>query len=535
MIQKINQTLKRQLDQIKGSLFALVTEDSRRRGHVAGILLLFSLIMLVAWYKMVVFGAGVAPSGSDGGQWLAFGHQIFSGESVRAGFQFYPPILPFAVQLVSLVVGPLIALKLVGIFTSVLLAVPVYFLLHKTLTPWLSAVLATTVTLTPFNNEILSFGGYPQLLGTSFLLFSIFFFLLGFNTGRRRWFLAASVAAAATIGSNVLPALVLVITSGLITLLFFYKLWRQSKGILFRRFRTALLWWFLPSVILSLPFSNIYFAYLATAASSTASPTQLTAMDIAGWANSAWLFEVVLWAGIASVVGFFFLLLGRAFFNNQVLLADASVALLLATCFGFSLMREIRFLGFFEISLILMMGFIPGILDLILTYLKARQFLGKLILIFMLSLVLVVGTVGHRRLLIAYEWYQVANTPVLNAFDWLRDNADSGSTVVTTGSDRGHNYGWWIEGYAHLPTYTAGNPFLFFNTEERTQVELARRILSPDTPPGEMRVLAEQHNIRFLFLDKKRLQKTLIDLYRAGFVKRFENDAILIMENKELQ
>jgi hypothetical protein len=66
-------------------------------------------------------------------------------------------------------------------------------------------------------------------------------------------------------------------------------------------------------------------------------------------------------------------------------------------------------------------------------------------------------------------------------------------------------------------------------------VELARRILSPDTLPGEMRVLAEQHNIRFLFLDKKCLQKTLIDLYRAGFVKRFENDAILIMENKELQ
>jgi hypothetical protein len=527
--------LRKQLNQIKDFLVHSVIVGSRSHKQGFGLCLLLFLMLLVAWYKWSLFGGNAAPSGSDGGQWLAFGHQIFSGESVRAGFQFYPPILPFAVQLVSLVVGPLIALKLVGIVTSVLLAVPVYFLLHKTLTPWLSAVLATTITLAPFNNEILSFGGYPQLLGTSFLLFSTFFFLMGFNTGRRRWFLAASAAAAATIGSNVLPAVVLVITSGLITLLFFHKLWRQNKGILFRRFRTALLWWFLPSVILSLPFSNIYFAYLATVTSSPASPTQLTAMDIAGWANSAWLFEVVLWAVIASVVGFFFLLLGRAFFNNQVLLADASVALLLASCFGFSLTREIRFLGFFEVSLILMMGFIPGIMDSVLAYLKARQFLGKLILIFVLSFVLAVGTVGHRRLLIAYDWYQVANTPVLNAFDWLRDNSDSGSTVVTTGTDRGHNYGWWIEGYAHLPAYTAGNPFLFLNTEERTQVELARRILSPDTLPGEMRVLAEQHNIRFLFLDKKCLQKTLIDLYRAGFVKRFENDAILIMENKELQ
>jgi len=225
--------------------------------------------------------------------------------------------------------------------------------------------------------------------------------------------------------------------------------------------------------------------------------------------------------------------LGRAFFDNQVLLAGASVALLLASCFGFLLMREIRFLGFFEICLILMMGFVPGILDSILTYLKARQFLGRLILTFVLIFVLIVGTIGHRRLLIAYDWYQVVNTPVLTAFDWLRDNADSGSIVVATGTDGGHNYGWWIEGYAHLPTYMAGDPFLFLDAEERTQVELARRILMLDTSPSEVRVLAEQYNIRFLFLDKKCFQKPLIDLHRAGFVERFENNVILIMENKK--
>jgi hypothetical protein len=481
-----------------------------------------------------MFAGNAAPPGSDGGQWLAFGHEILTGESVRAGFQFYPPLLPFAVQLVSLVTGPLIALKLVGIFTSVFIAVPVYLLLSRNLAPGFAAGIAITVTLAPFNNEILSFGGYPQLLGTSFLLFSIFFLVMGFNTGQRRWFLAASVAAAATIGSNVLPALLLVIASGLIALLFFYKLWRESEGLLFRRFLTAFLWWFLPTVVLSLPFSNTYFAYLSTAMSSTTNPTQLTIMDIAGWANSSWLFEFLLWAGIASIVGFFFLLLGRAFFNNQALLADASVVLLLATFFGFLLMRELRFLGFFEISLILMMGFIPSILDSILTYLKSRQYLARLILIFVIALVLTVGTVGHRRLLIANDWYQVVDAPVLTAFDWLRDNADSGSIVVTTGTHRRHIYGWWIEGYAHFPTYTAGDPFLFFNIEERTQVELARRILILDTPPPEIRVLAEQNKIKYLFLDKEVIQKTFIDLYRAGFKKRFENEAIIIMENKEL-
>jgi len=357
---------------------------------------------------------------------------------------------------------------------------------------------------------------------------------MGFNTGRRGWFLGASVAASATIGSNVLPALLLVIASGLIVLLFIYKMRHESKNMLFRCFRTAFLWWFLPSVILSLPFSNVYFAYISTAVSSLASPTHLTAMEIAGWANSAWLLEVILWAGIASVAGFFLFLLGRPFFDKHVLLTDVAVALLSATCFGFLLMRDIRFLGFFEICFILILGFIPGMLDSILTYLKARRFMGKLILIFVLSIVLVIGTVGHRRLLIAYDWYHVINTPVLTAFDWLHDNADEGSIVVATGADRGHNYGWWIEGYAHLPTYMAGDRSLFFSPEERTQVELARRILMLDIPPDEIRVLVGQYNIRFLFLDKKYLQKTLIDMHKAGFVERFENDAILIMENKDI-
>ena len=530
MIKVIERAFKKHLSRIKNFLVNFVPAGSKSHKQGVGILLL--LMLLVAWYKWALFSGNAAPPGSDGGQWLAFGHGILGGDSVRAGIQSYPPILPFAVQLVSLVMGPLIALKLVGIFTSVFIAVPVYLLLSRTLTPWLAATIAITATMTPFNNEILSFGGYPQLLGTSFFLFSTLFLLLGFNTGQRRWFIAASVAAAATIGSNVFSTLVLVITSGLITLLFFYKLWRNDKDTLYHRFRTPFLWWLLPSVILSLPFSYIYFSYLLMAASSTITPSQVTITDMTGWANSAWALEFVLWAGIVGIIGSLFFLLGRALFKNQGLLADASVTLLLATFFGFLLVREIRFLGFVEISLILMTGFIPAILDSVLTYLKARQFLGRLILIFVLGLVLTVGTVGHRRLLIAYDWYQVVNTPVLTAFDWLHDNVDSGSIVVTTGTDRGHNYGWWIEGYAHLPSYTAGNPILFFDIQERAQVELARRILILDTTPREMRFWAEQYNIRFLFLDKNVLQRKYIDLYRAGFVKRFENDVIVIMEKK---
>jgi len=527
----IYQPFTKLLDQFKGFPVSFFKEESRRNGHGVGILILFSLVLLVAWYKMAVFGTGVAPSGSDGGQWLAFAHELFGGESVRAGFGYYPPLLPFGVKLVSFVAGPLYTLKLVGIFTSVLIAVPVYLLLSRNLAPWLAALMAITAALTPFNNEVLSFGGYPQLLGTSFLLFSIYFLLLGFDTGRRRWFLLASLAASTTIGSNILPALVLVMTSGLIVMFYFIRVRKDGKGNIFRRFRTPFLWWFTPSLILSLPFSSTYFAYLFSAESSPANPAKLTMADIAGWAGSAWRYEFLLWAGVISVIGLLVVLLGRTFFKKQGLLADASGALLLATFFGFLMVREIRFLEFGEIGLILIIGLIPRILDSVLTYLKARQYLVRLTLYLILGFVLVVGAVGHRRLVIASDWYRVVDSEVLDALDWLRDNGDPGSIVITTGAGGGHNYGWWIEGYTHHPAYMAGDPFLFFNTEERAQVELAQHILLMDTPSHEIRAMAEKNEIRFLFLDKDVLYRTYMDLYNAGFIKRFENDSILIMEN----
>jgi len=155
-----------------------------------------------------------------------------------------------------------------------------------------------------------------------------------------------------------------------------------------------------------------------------------------------------------------------------------------------------------------------------------------LTLAFVLGFVSVVGSVGYRRLEIAYDWYEVVDNRVLVALDWLRNNGDTGTRVVATGTERGHNYGWWIEGYANLPTYMAGDPFLFFSTEERAQVALAQRLLILDTPTEEIQALAEKNDIKFLFLDKRVLQRTLGDLGKAGFVKCFENDVIVIMENK---
>ncbi|MDP7420718.1 MAG: 6-pyruvoyl-tetrahydropterin synthase-related protein, partial [bacterium] len=242
--------------------------ENKHYKPVYPVLLLFFLMLWVAWYKWIILGGYAAPPGSDGGQWLAFGHQLFTGETVKAGFQSYPPLLPSIVKIVSSILTPLGALKLTGIFTSVFIAIPVYLILRRTLIPVIAIVLAIIATLTPFNGEVLSFGGYPQLLGSSFLLFSLYFLTLGFETRGKRWFFAASLAASATIGSNIFPSFLLIIASLLIVLFYLFRMRCESKAILYHRIRSAFLCWVLPSIVLVIPFIKSYFAYLSESASS---------------------------------------------------------------------------------------------------------------------------------------------------------------------------------------------------------------------------------------------------------------------------
>jgi hypothetical protein len=65
-------------------------------------------------------------------------------------------------------------------------------------------------------------------------------------------------------------------------------------------------------------------------------------------------------------------------------------------------------------------------------------------------------------------------------------------------------------------------------------VEIALSILIDDTSSSEIETLAEQHQIRYLFLEKNMMETPHYKLVRAGFKDRFENKTILVMENTNL-
>jgi hypothetical protein len=68
------------------------------------------------------------------------------------------------------------------------------------------------------------------------------------------------------------------------------------------------------------------------------------------------------------------------------------------------------------------------------------------------------------------------------------------------------------------------------NVEERGQVAFAQRLLFEETTPEQTRTLASSEGIRFLFLDKSMLRRSVWDFVEAGFVSRYENDRIVVLE-----
>jgi hypothetical protein len=452
-------------------------------------------------------------------------------------------MVPLLLGFLTPVLPPLIALKILGILALMAVSVPVYLILRTEISPWLAAVLAAAVPLAPYHSEVLMFGGYPQLLGTAFLVLSVFLLVKGLHTGQVRWFLGAGLATAITIGTNLLPAVQVLAAGGAVLLISPFRLRHEGWSVVRRRLGSALLWWGLVSAALVLPFVSAYLGYFTTAGGRPTNPLNLAFWPTLGWLGSAWRWEFLLWLGILVVM---LPAAIRATLGRKRFLADATAGLVVSGLVPLFLFRELRSLQVIEISLVLSVGILVRVLISMpwvmsvelfsntLTSIPWRQIRGSagaaLATALVLWVALAVVVVGERRSRIAHDWYQVLSPSALSALDWLRANGYPGARVVATGAPRGQNYGWWIEGYAHLPTYMVGNPVLFRSAEERAQVAFARRLLVEETSPQEIKALAEGEGIQFLFLDKRVFPRPTEELLEADFIMRLENHNIIVME-----
>lgn len=499
--------------------------QSREAG---GIALLIALLAFYSMHRWAMLSVEAAPPGSDGGNWLAFSMELF-GDNVKAADAVYPPLFPLLLRCALWFLSPLVALKVLGLVTAACLSIPAYLLLRTAVNPWLSAVLATAVAALGYHSEILAWGGYPQLLGAAFLLLSIYLLLQGLYTGKILFFAASALCTVLTLATHTLAAIQLV--PALVTLLAVHAYGRRGAHSLVPRHSLArlLLFWVVTTGLVSHVVVPFYVKTLALLAGSPFDRHQLGLLEFLSNFGS-WGIEYYMWLGIAVVGG---ALTGWAILaRRRLLLAEAVVALWASSMFGLAFLHETRSAHLLQVGLLLSVGVVVTLVkEETVPWLTrfSRQTIRFLAIAFVIAFLSGVLLFGERQAERAVDWYLVVDERVLESLDWIQDHGVPGDRVVANETARGGILGWWVEGYAKLPTYFATDTRWLYFRDEKEQAEVAHHFLSPDTEPSNLRSMAERYEVRFLLLDKETLDNPLSNLLEAGFTPSFENETMIIL------
>lgn len=494
------------------------------RGWAGGIALCIGV--LAFRYLWLVARGG--PSGPDPGDWLAFGHDLF-GERVRAARSVFPPVVPTLAEVFSLLLSPLPGLALLGAIASVATGPAVFGMAYQFGGAFWATVVTVGILFLPYSvGEALGWGGYPQMLGQGLVLASLALLGLGIVGGAKRAYLVLSaVAGLLAMATSVWATAFLALT---VPLLLATALLQGLVRL------TALkqvgVWW-LPLILIGgALLAPVYWAYFANFASVPLNPGQMSPQDAFAYVFREWpgrlgsiFFVVPLAAALAS-----YCLWPRGVSPLGLVappLIVASLALYFPT-------QETRFLSLLEIGI--WIGAYAVLADLwtwggtggLPSRFGAALRLGVLGLA--LALTVFVAVQGQKRTVAAYEWYQVVTADAHQALEWLRVHGKPGSVVVASGNPRDFPYYWWIEGYARLPSYSATDPRWMALKDEVVQNAVARQLLT-STSPTEIVSLAQEHRIRYLFLDK-RVVKDAAPFVEAGFLPAFENVTILVLERQ---
>ena len=493
---------------------------------VRGLLLLLALLVVYTVYHRVLWSPMLAPPGSDGGNWLALGRELF-GESVKAAPVVYPPLLPALLGLVKLVLPPLAALKLVAWFAAASVSIPVYFLLRGTLRPWLAASLAFTVCTIGYANETLAWGGYPQLLGASLLLFGVYFGRRGLISGQRRYLVISAVITALMAATHTLAVLECAFLYVVLALVYYYA-WRGGRLPPVARGGWRLIMvWAAATVLLALLRLPLYLTSWELFAGNALNLWQRAPLAALGGAGG-WPAEFYIWTVLGVIGGLScgWLVLRR----RDFVLGGAAFSVLAAASFAFVVTGELRTFHLLQIGILLALG-----MSLTWALRRLSFFRAALPRAVLLGAVVVVlaslGYFGEMRAVRAFNWYRVVDAPLLQALDWLRDHGQPRELVVAGEAPRGQIPGWWVEGYAGLPAYLAvDTQWLFFDAEKQQAVAAHAMLTAPATV-AELKALTAEHGVRHVLLHKEVIGA--VDprpaLIEAGFRTSLENDSVVIL------
>jgi hypothetical protein len=436
---------------------------------------LAALIAVAVVRGLVLWGP--APSGIDGGNWLAFG--TFS----RPGLA-YPPLVPVLFATLSELVGPLAATAVAGGVASGVPALAVLGVAAWAGRAELGAIAALLVASSVSVGEAIAWGGYPQPLATGFAVVALVALASWLGGGGR---LALAVFGAAFALVLATSHLVVVPTALAGAIMAVHAVWKDSR---WRRRGLGAALAAAPAAVLLAP---TYLSLLGTLDVGPAGE-----VDLARILGPAWLAYVALLVAVPAAV--VLPALRPATVTGESGLQAGSIrAAAAAACGAWGVLilvtREPRLVH----DVATLVPFAIVALAPALRLPTAGRTASSVIVAAVIAGAVMAGA-GLAAFPGQVAHYRVLTPGDVAVLDWL-DRQAIGSNRLLVADRRGVPLGWWAEGWTGEQALFASDLRWLRFAAERNRARLANELLyDAKFPAGASSARLAEAGIRFVYV-----------------------------------
>ena len=454
-------------------------------------------LLVVGVFLLYGLATHFVPAGADPGNWLGIANERL-GRDVMAADVTYLPLFPGLLAGLLSIWGPIVGFDLAAIITISALATAVY-LCTRTLGRGYALAAAIVAGTAGNQVEAYAWGGYPQLLATSFGLLATFFLLRYYDTRLSRHLWTGLLLVAATLATHALIGGLLVVALVLSTGYWIY-LARPRRG------RVSALLIGLSCAAVAGAVVLITSVWVAKGVVPTLNPEntgQLQSLFKAvreapvPWAILTAAAIAVLFrrrrspaVGATVASGVSWALVGLAFF-----LVTAEPRGLMVAQIGVVVCAVVTFADMLTPLNAKRRAGDPPV--------KAHVAWHPLFVIACISLFFSLVVSGVANYSTSVEWYRLVDGPELESLDSLRAISTTDDLVIASRGPHSMPVGWWTQGYAQRRTYSGHDTAYLAFPDEREQAELANTFFSGDLTDAAALSLLDRAGADFVVVDRR--------------------------------
>jgi hypothetical protein len=393
---------------------------------------------------------------------------IILGKDVTGEGLRYPPLFFVLLTPFVKVFGSMLGLKIFAAIVASSSTVPMFLFVHRRARYEVAIVVTVLFTFSQPMGEMTAWGGSPNFLAITLMIFALYFLDRAFTPGRSyKWnAVAAGISVGLVFETHHLTIVVLALT--IVVFFAFIMIWGRADQRM--KALRVLIWIGIPAGLVALPGIPVYIRMQGSLSASLGSYGPATLSEILGPGGFRYLYGAY-WLGWIVV----FVLGGMAIVHSiwrrrvethfGMLLAASTLAPLLLGVFA---IREAPGRAFAFLPIPLLIGF--GIL--LIRFYKwayslegemhvARPLRNVILTLFVVNAMLLSAT-GVGWMSFAVDWYHPLEKDDIRALDWIAYNTPENAVFATSGKflaghKEGDRVGWWIQGYSERNAVMAGS------------------------------------------------------------------------------